>query len=48
MTQIQLLEKRIDAVAKTLQYPHLSDWAVQYWNNVLDSLVMKLPKDKLN
>tara|TARA_B100001093_G_C26748093_1_gene979821 strand:- start:1139 stop:1285 length:147 start_codon:yes stop_codon:yes gene_type:complete len=48
MTQIQLLEKRIDAVAKTLQYPHLSDWAVQYWNNVLDILVMKLPKDKLN
>jgi len=48
MTELQLLERRIDAVATALQYPNLSDWAVQYWNNVLDSLVMQLPKDKLN
>ena len=48
MTQIQLLEKRIDAVAKALQYPYLSEWAIQYWNTVLNQLVQKLPKDKLH
>jgi len=48
MTELQLLQRRIDAVYKALQYPYLSEWAIQYWNTVLNQLVKKLPKNKLH
>ena len=47
MTQIELLEWRIDKVQMVLQRP-MSEWAKNYWNTVLCALVRQLPREKLN
>jgi hypothetical protein len=39
--ELQLLGRRIDAVAAVLEHPRLSDWAKNYWTNVLGALVRK-------
>ena len=41
MTELQLLERRINAVISVLEYPNLSDWAINYWNGVLQQLTRK-------
>jgi len=41
MTEVQLLEKRIDSVHMMLEQP-LSEWAQEYWSGVLMLLVRKL------
>lgn len=46
--QLQLLERRIDAVIVVLQHPTLSEWAKDYWNRVLKQLVRKLPYEAMN
>jgi hypothetical protein len=46
--ELQLLERRIDAVIVVLQHPTLSEWAKDYWNRVLKQLVRKLPYEAMN
>jgi hypothetical protein len=48
MTELQLLERRIDAVLAVLDQPNLSQWGIDYWSRVLRQLTRKLPKEKLN
>jgi hypothetical protein len=43
MTELQLLEWRIDNVHDVLERP-MSDWGKTYWTNVLFALIRKLPK----
>ena len=43
MTELQLLEWRIDKVHEVLERP-MSDWGKTYWTNVLFALIRKLPK----
>ena len=46
--ELELLERRIDAVIAVLKHPTLSEWAKEYWNNVLKQLVRKLPYEAMN
>tara|TARA_A200000159_G_scaffold91101_1_gene84641 strand:- start:175 stop:324 length:150 start_codon:yes stop_codon:yes gene_type:complete len=43
MTELQLLEKRIDNVHSVLEMP-MSEWGKTYWTHVLFALIRKLPK----
>ena len=46
--ELQLLERRIDAVIAVLKHPTLSEWAKDYWTTVLKALVRKLPYEAMN
>ena len=43
MTEIELLERRIDNVHAVLVMP-MSEWGKNYWTTVLFALIRKLPK----
>ena len=43
MTELELLEWRIDKVHEVLERP-MSKWGETYWSNVLFALIRRLPK----
>jgi len=47
MTELELLEWRIDKVHEVLERP-MSEWGKNYWTTVLFALIRKLPKETLH